>query len=37
MHLFQTDGEKLQARYKDNTNVEWDFERENIISMKNLA
>lgn len=26
--------EKLQARYKGNSNVEWDFERDNIISMK---
>lgn len=26
--------EKLQARYKGNSNVEWDFEHDNIISMK---
>lgn len=26
--------EKLHARYKDNANVEWDFERDNIYAMK---
>ena len=26
--------ERLQTRYKDSSNVEWDFERENIYSLK---
>jgi hypothetical protein len=26
--------ERLQSRYKDSGNIEWDFERENIFSMK---
>jgi hypothetical protein len=26
--------ERLQARYKDNNNIEWDYERENIYSLK---
>ena len=26
--------ERLEARYKDNKNLEWDYERDNIYSMK---
>jgi hypothetical protein len=26
--------ERLQSRYKDSSNIEWDFERENIFAMK---
>jgi len=26
--------DRLQARYKDNNNIEWDYERENIYSLK---
>jgi len=25
--------ERLQSRYKDSSNIEWDFERENIVSL----
>ena len=25
---------RLEARYKDNTNIEWDYERQNIYSLK---